>query len=121
MKKDTWLNEFFREIISFIERDDIEVKYREEETFFTKKSLMPSGICRIKEVSSSGKKLVIVEEEIYPDDTTIAFHQILYELSNNWLEPKRLTAFMYTAEDGRPVFSDEDLYRRLRELWGLIL
>ncbi|MGB9668345.1 MAG: hypothetical protein ACPLSJ_03480 [Thermosulfidibacteraceae bacterium] len=122
MKRDIWLSDFFRKIISFLENDNIVVNYREEEAFFTKKSLMPSSVCRIKEVSSpSGKKLVITEEEIFPEDATISTHQLLYELSNNWIEPKRISAFMYIGEDGRPIFSDEELYRKLREIWGLIL
>lgn len=120
--RDSDLDRFFEEILKFLERDDLSVEYREERMSFTKKDLMPNAVSRIKEVKSpDGLKVVISETEVFPDDCGVSFHEVLYELSNNWFEPRRIVAFMYFGEDGTPIFSEEDLYNRLRTIWGLVI
>jgi len=106
---------------SFLERDDIEVKYSEEEDYAFKKSEAPSHIVRIKEARTpDGLILRVSITESYYDDAAVSSHETLVELYQNWMEPRRLTAYLYFADDGSPVYSDRKLYSFINEVWSLL-
>ncbi len=108
-------------IFEFLKRDDLEVSYREEVEEGFKKSIAPSHIARIKTISSpEGKKLVITITEVYMDDTAVPYKEIVAEIAQNWMEPKRVIAFLYTDETGGAKFSNKELYNIINNIWDVV-
>ncbi|NPA15184.1 MAG: hypothetical protein GXO44_01395 [Deferribacteres bacterium] len=108
-------------VFEFLKRDDLEVSYREEFEDSFKKSLAPSYVARIKTATApDGKKLVVTITEVYMDDTAVPYKEIVAELAQNWTEPKRVVAFLYTDDTGGAKFSDQKLYGIINNIWDII-
>ncbi|BAT71390.1 hypothetical protein TST_0584 [Thermosulfidibacter takaii ABI70S6] len=105
----------------FLERDDLEVDYREEKEYGFKKSEAPSVVSRIKEAKSpDGSVLRVSITETFYDDAAVSFQEILVELYQNWMDPSRLVAYMQTGEQGTPIFSNQYLFNRINEIYDIM-
>lgn len=107
-----------KEIVNFIERDDLVYTYREEEEYGLKRSEAPSHIVKIKEASSPDGKLIrVVLTESYYDDAGVSYQEIVAELYASWIGSKRLLAYMSVGEDGMPSYSDQQLFNFINNIW----
>lgn len=115
------VDKLIESVRSFLERDDIEVRYSEEEDYGFKKSEAPSHVVRIKEAKTpDGLVLRVSITESYYDDAAVSNQETMVELYQNWMEPRRLIAYLYFADDGTPVYSDRKLFSFINEIWSIL-
>ena len=112
------MEEIIKEILDFIERDDLTYSYREEEEYGLKRSEAPSHIVKIKEARSPDGRLIrVVITESYYDDTSVSYQEIVAELYASWMGSRRLLAYMSVGENGVPSYSDQQLFNFINNIW----